>query len=54
MHWFSDYALGDFLEGMSDEFTVVRLEEPMLNVRRDALPSQPTIMVLRPNYLRDN
>ncbi|WP_299028847.1 MBL fold metallo-hydrolase [uncultured Sulfitobacter sp.] len=53
MHWFSDFALEDFLDGMSDEFAVVRVEGPMLNVRRDLLPSQPTIMVLRPNYLRD-
>lgn len=52
MHWFSDFALEDFLDGMSDQFTVVRVEGPVLNVRRDALPSQPTIMVLRPNYLR--
>lgn len=53
MHWFSDFGLDDFLTGMADEFAVVRVEGPMLNVRRDALPSQPTIMVLRPNYLRD-
>jgi L-ascorbate metabolism protein UlaG (beta-lactamase superfamily) len=52
MHWFSEFALEDFLDGMADEFTVVRFEEPMLSVRRDALPSQPTIMVLRPDYLR--
>ncbi|WP_299558833.1 MBL fold metallo-hydrolase [uncultured Sulfitobacter sp.] len=54
MHWFSGFALEEFLEGMSDDFTVVRVEGPQLNVRRDALPSQPTIMVLRPQYLRDN
>jgi len=53
MHWFSEFALQDFLTGMSDEFTVVQLEEPSLSVRRDTLPSQPTIMVLRPDYLRD-
>lgn len=52
MHWFSDFALDDFLAGMEDEFSVVRLEGPVLNVRRDALPSRPTIMVLRPQYLR--
>lgn len=54
MHWFSDFALENFLDGMKDEFSVVRVEEPMLNVRRNALPSQPTIMVLRPQYLRDD
>jgi L-ascorbate metabolism protein UlaG (beta-lactamase superfamily) len=52
MHWFSDFALEDFLAGMADEFTIVRLEEPALSVRRDTLPSQPTIMVLRANFLR--
>jgi len=52
MHWFSEFALEDFLTGMADEFSIVRLEEPSLSVRRDALPSQPTIMVLRPDYLR--
>lgn len=53
MHWFSQFALDAFLTGMSDEFQVVQVEGPMLNVRRDALPSRPTIMVLRPDYLRD-
>ena len=52
MHWFSDLGLQEFLSGMSDEFDVVRVEGPRLNVRRDALPSKPTIMVLRPNYIR--
>lgn len=54
MHWFSAFALEDFLDGMRDEFTVVRLEEPSLNVRRGALPSQPTIMVLQPDYISDD
>lgn len=52
MHWFSDTGLETFLAGMDDAFNVVRVEGPRLNVRRDALPSRPTIMVLRPNYLR--
>ncbi len=54
MHWFSDFALEDFLAGMEDAFTVVRLEGPRLSVRRDTLPSQPTVMVLRPQYIRDD
>jgi L-ascorbate metabolism protein UlaG (beta-lactamase superfamily) len=53
MHWFSFLALDDFLEGMRDEFTVVEVEGPSLSVRRDTLPGQPTIMVLRPAYIRD-
>ena len=52
MHWFSDFALDDFLEGMADEFTVINVEEPSLDVSLDRLPSRPTIMVLRPQYLR--
>ncbi|QUJ75293.1 MBL fold metallo-hydrolase [Sulfitobacter albidus] len=54
MHWFSLFALEDFLEGMADDFTVVRLEDSRLTVRRDTLPSQPTIMVLRAGYIRDD
>ena len=53
MHWFSMFALEDFLDGMRDEFTVIEVEGPRLSVRRNALPSQPTIMVLRPAYIRD-
>ncbi|KIN63849.1 putative Zn-dependent hydrolase of the beta-lactamase fold [Sulfitobacter noctilucicola] len=51
MHWFSDFALDDFLTGMSDEFTIVRTGGPSLVVSLDRLPSRPTIMVLRPSYL---
>ncbi|QFT59141.1 hypothetical protein FIU94_09920 [Sulfitobacter sp. THAF37] len=51
MHWFSGYALDAFLTGMSDEFQVVELEGSSLNVSIDRLPSQPTIMVLRPSYI---
>ncbi|MGB5863540.1 MAG: MBL fold metallo-hydrolase [Sulfitobacter sp.] len=52
MHWFSLSALDDFLDGMRDEFTVIEVEAPRLSVRRDALPGRPTIMVLRPAYIR--
>ncbi len=54
MHWFSQFALEDFLDGMRDEFSVVEVEGGTLSVRRDALPSQPTIMVLRPTYISDD
>jgi hypothetical protein len=37
---------------MSDEFTVINVEGPALQLSRDRLPSRPTIMVLRPQYLR--
>jgi L-ascorbate metabolism protein UlaG (beta-lactamase superfamily) len=53
MHWFSSFGLEAFLDGMRDEFTVIEVEGPRLSVRRDALPSQPTIMVLSPSAIRD-
>jgi hypothetical protein len=51
MHWFSDFALNDFLRGMADEFLIVEVGGPSLVVSVDHLPSRPTIMVLRPAYL---
>jgi len=51
MHWFSESALSDFLRGMSDEFSVIEVEGPSLDMSIDRLPSRPTIMVLRPAYL---
>jgi L-ascorbate metabolism protein UlaG (beta-lactamase superfamily) len=51
MHWFSSFALEDFLDGMADEFTVINVEGPSLDVSLDSLPSRLTIMVLRPQYL---
>lgn len=51
MHWFSGFALEDFLDGMKDEFSIVEVGGPSLTVSLDRLPSRPTIMVLRPAYL---
>ncbi|MDF1726894.1 MAG: MBL fold metallo-hydrolase [Sulfitobacter sp.] len=51
MHWFSSFALEDFLDGMEDEFQIVRVEGPSLTVSLDRLPGRPTIMVLDPSYL---
>ncbi|MEM7519875.1 MAG: MBL fold metallo-hydrolase [Pseudomonadota bacterium] len=51
MHWFSTFALEDFLRGMQDEFAVVEVGGPGLNVSMSRLPARPTIMVLRPEYL---
>ncbi|QJF50578.1 MBL fold metallo-hydrolase [Roseobacter ponti] len=53
MHWFSLYALDEFLAGMSDEFTVIDTGAPSLEISLDKLPSRPTIMVLRPEYLSE-
>ncbi|ASM72959.1 MULTISPECIES: MBL fold metallo-hydrolase [Roseobacteraceae] len=52
MHWFSDYTLDAFLTGMEDTFAVVEVGGPSLQVSRDRLPSRPTIMVLRPEWLK--
>lgn len=54
MHWFSLFALDDFLAGMADEFAVVEVGGPSLEISLDRLPSRPTIMVLRPDFLRDD
>lgn len=53
MHWFSLFALDDFLAGMADDFTVIDVGEPSLEISLDRLPSRPTIMVLRPAYLSE-
>lgn len=52
MHWFGDYTLDSFLAGMRDTFQVVEVGGPTLDVSLDRLPSRPTIMVLRPAWLR--
>lgn len=51
MHWFSGYSLEQFLEGMADEFEIVRTGEHEITVSLDRLPARPTIMVLQPRYL---
>lgn len=52
MHWFSLMGLDIFLEGMSDEFAVVEVGGPALDISLSRLPSRPTIMVLWPDFLR--
>jgi len=53
MHWFGDYTLQDFLEGISRDFDVVRVDAPSIELSLDKLHSQPTVMVLNPIFLRD-
>lgn len=53
MHWFGDFTLDAFLMGMQEEFQVVEVGGPSLDVSIDRLPARPTIMVLRPEWLRD-
>ncbi len=51
MHWFGDYTLDVFLTGMQDQFQIVEVGGPSLDVSLDRLPGRPTIMVLRPEWL---
>lgn len=53
MHWFSDASLGAFLEGMEERYDVVMTEGSELTVSLERLPAQPTVMVLRPAFLRE-
>lgn len=53
MHWFSLFALDEFLQGMSDEFMVVEVGGPSLEMSLDRLPARPTVMVLRPAFLSE-
>ena len=53
MHWFSGFALNDFLERMSDEFDIVRFDVNSIEVSRDRLPSRPQIIVLQPGNVRE-
>lgn len=52
MHWFSRFSLDAFLAGMSDEFQVVRVGGPSIELSLRDLPSRPTIMLLEPDWLR--
>ncbi len=51
MHWFSGASLEQFLRGMEGQFRVVRLDQPDIELSRDLLPSEPTIIVLEPAFL---
>jgi hypothetical protein len=53
MHWFSDYALGRFLDEMSGQFAVDYVEGNSIEISLRSLPERPTIKVLRPGWLRD-
>lgn len=53
MHWFTEGGLVTFLKGMEDQFTVIETGLSSLTVSLDTLPAQPTVMVLRPQFLHD-
>ncbi|SEO27254.1 L-ascorbate metabolism protein UlaG, beta-lactamase superfamily [Salinihabitans flavidus] len=52
MHWFSGMTLQRFLDGMSDDYAVVDDGQSAITVSLRDLPRRPTIVVLRPRYLR--
>jgi L-ascorbate metabolism protein UlaG (beta-lactamase superfamily) len=53
MHWFSTYALEDFLDGVSEIWAVERVGGPTLEVSLADLPDRRTVMVLEPGWLTD-
>ncbi len=53
MHWFGESNLERFLEGMSDDFAIERLDAPETTVSLRDLPARPTVRVLDPAYLQD-
>lgn len=53
MHWFSGFALEAFLEEVQDSFVIDRRDRSYLEVSLRDLPSRPTVIVLRPEWLRD-
>lgn len=52
MHWFSRGSLDRFLDGVADDFSIVRTGESSLELSLRNLPSRPTVMVLEPRFLR--
>lgn len=52
MHWWGTVSLNSFITGMGDEYLVQRDVGTSIEVSLRTLPSRPTIMVLRPEYLR--
>lgn len=53
MHWFDGYNLQLFLDGMSQQFAIQRPRSPSIDLSLRTLPTRPTIIVLDPDWLRD-
>ena len=51
MHWFSGRSLEVFVDGMKDEFDVVRLDQSSIELGLRELPARRTIIVLEPRML---
>ncbi len=54
MHWFSEFAREAFLEEVADSFDIDRRTTSFLELSLRDLPSRPTVVVLRPEWLRDS
>lgn len=53
MHWFTDYGVERFVAGMTDDFEISRPGTSSIEVSLATLPSRPTVVILRPSWLRD-
>ena len=52
MHWFGEGSLARFLIGIQDEFAVEIMDGPETVVSLKGLPQRPTVVVLRPEFLK--
>lgn len=52
MHWFTDATLERFLAGMAGDFAILRPQVSEIEVSLRSLPERPSIVVLRPAWLR--
>lgn len=53
MHWFGDFALDAFLDGMAGEFSVEKANSSFVELSARTLPKTPTVLLLKPRYLRE-
>ncbi|MCL3880894.1 MBL fold metallo-hydrolase [Marivita sp. GX14005] len=53
MHWFSGAALDAFLSEVEDSFLIDRRNASHIEISLRDLPPRPTVVVLRPDWLRD-
>jgi L-ascorbate metabolism protein UlaG (beta-lactamase superfamily) len=51
MHWRGNWSLDQFVDGMRDEFDVVRVTEPAVVFSLKTLPDRPTVMVMQPTQV---
>jgi len=51
MHWFSTASLSAFVAGMEDDFRIEVRDTREIEVSLRTLPSEPTVVVLRPRFL---